>query len=151
MRDNSAYQTVDSCLPCPAGTYSTLEDTQCRRCEPGHLCYGKTSRKLPTSVALHRGELCPKGHYCPAGSRAPTACPEGAYLDRYGAAALTDCLLCDADSYNDLTGQSGCRPCGAYATADEGATACQCTGAFRVFSHVDASCRCSSGYDSVDD
>jgi len=142
VRDNAAYQTVDACRPCPSGSFSTLSDTECRPCQPGFLCYGSTSRESPSSAVLHRGEQCPKGHYCPSGSSSPRRCPEGAYLDRFGAAALADCRLCDADSYNDLTGQSGCRPCGAFAAADEGATECRCLGAFRVFSRVDSSCRC---------
>ena len=142
---------MDQCLLCPAGTYSTLEDPLCHPCTAGFLCYGNTTRARPASALAHRGEPCPKGHYCPEGSSAPTACPEGTYIGVFGAAALTDCLLCDAGSYNPLSGQSGCRPCGAYATADEGATTCGCLGAFRVFSQVDSSCRCQSGYDSVDE
>jgi len=145
------YQIADSCVLCPEGTYSTLASTECLECEAGYLCYGGTNRQYPSLALTHFGEPCPKGHYCPLGSSEAVACPAGTYNDVLGAAEQTECLLCDAESYNDLEGESGCRPCGAYAAAAEGATSCTCLGAERVFSETDSSCRCKSGYDYVDE
>jgi len=59
----------------------------------------------------------------------------------------TDCLICEAGTYNDLEGQAGCMPCGAYADSIEGSTTCECIGDQRVYSKVDGSCRCQTGYD----
>ena len=106
VHDNSALLIVDSCQTCPRGKYSTSEmlDTQCRPCEAGYLCYGNTNRKEPTILEWHNGERCPKGHYCLEGSYKETPCYPGTYNEKLGAKALTECLLCDADSYNDLFG-----------------------------------------------
>jgi hypothetical protein len=74
-------------------------------------------------------------------------CPTGQYNDKYGGASEADCLLCDENFYNDAIGQSGCKPCGAFATSIEGAETCTCVGKFRTFSTTDSSCRCKPGYD----
>jgi hypothetical protein len=37
--------------------------------------------------------LCPGGYYCLAGSKLPTACPEGLYSNA-GAASEDDCTEC---------------------------------------------------------
>jgi len=141
---------VNQCLACPAGTYSTLDGTQCKTCPGGYLCYGQTNRENPTDYFLHHGEICPKGHYCPEGSSTATPCPIGTYQPSYGAKSIGQCLLCPANSFNDKTGQNGCSPCGFYAESEEGSTTCTCEGNYRSFSKVDSSCRCMSGYDFVD-
>lgn len=109
--DNSRYLSADSCEPCPAGMYSTLDDKDCYPCEGGYLCFGNTNRKKPTSRDYHNGEQCPKGHYCEAvelpivtDPSLPTPCPKGTYRAEIGGALISDCLLCDADSYNPLVG-----------------------------------------------
>mmetsp|Transcript_39032 Transcript_39032/g.38652 ORF Transcript_39032/g.38652 Transcript_39032/m.38652 type:complete len:89 (+) Transcript_39032:1516-1782(+) len=53
-----------------------------------------------------------------------------------------DCLACPDNYYNDLTGQSGCQPCGEFAYSLSGATTCTCHGAKRTFGKTDSSCRC---------
>lgn len=95
---------LNECLSCPPGTYSTATDLKCQNCTPGYICYGRTNRKHPTDFLLHRGELCPKGHYCEAGSSAPKPCPIGTYNANFGAGSITECLLCPVNTFNDLPG-----------------------------------------------
>ncbi len=57
-----------------------------------------------------------------------------------------DCLVCQANTYNDLTGQTGCQPCGEFAYSLTGAQTCICYGAFRTFGKSDSSCRCEPRY-----
>ena len=121
----------------------------CQNCTPGFLCYGQTNRKYPTDFTLHHGEICPKGYYCEGGSSVATPCPIGTYNAIFGASSITQCLLCPSDTFNDITGQSGCRACGTYAGSIEGSSTCICDGNFRTFSIADSSCRCKSGYDYI--
>jgi hypothetical protein len=137
------------CTPCPAGEYSTIhQGPGCWPCEPGYRCFGATSKQFPTSRTDHNGVACDPGHFCPSGSSGGMVpCPEGQYNPAYGGSSPASCLLCDENSYNDQIGQEGCKPCGAFATSVEGASACSCIGKFRTFSTTDSSCRCQPGYD----
>jgi hypothetical protein len=99
---------------------------------------------------VHRGEICPKGHFCPEASSTAIPCPVGTYNGDFGALSIAQCLFCPDNTFNDKTGQEGCRPCGAFATASEWAVTCECLGNLRSFSHADSSFRCMSGYDFVD-
>jgi hypothetical protein len=149
---------VDTCVACAAGFYNTDAATSCKACTGGYMCYGKTghdgslttgfgtNRQYPTDRVAHKGEICPIGHYCPEGSSAATPCPVGTYNEEKGKSSVDDCLVCKADTYNDLTGQSGCQPCGQYAYSNTGATTCQCYGANRIFGKSDSSCRCMPRY-----
>jgi hypothetical protein len=85
------------------------------------LCYGEptgvtansvggTNSATPTDDLTHYGEVCPAGYYCPIGSYVATACPTGTYNEFTIKKSLNDCLSCPIDSYNDLTGQTGCQP-----------------------------------------
>ena len=63
---------------------------------------------------------CPIGFYCPAGSGQPFPCPKGYYGNQVKANSITDCVACPVDTFNNMLGQSACRPCGSSATATEG-------------------------------
>lgn len=69
VKDYSKTGAQNRCMACPAGTYASLDDLTCQPCKPGYVCYGKTNRADPTEKSKHNGELCPKGHYCPEGTK----------------------------------------------------------------------------------
>jgi hypothetical protein len=144
---------VDTCIACLKGYYNTDASTSCKLCPAGYLCYGEDSgitvnsqggtiSATPTSKTTHRGEICPKGYYCPLGSYSPTPCPAGKYNQFTGMKSEDDCLVCPVNTYNDLTAQTGCQPCGEYAYSLTGAQTCTCYGAYRSFGKSDSSCRC---------
>lgn len=149
--DNSAYYLQNICVDCPPGQYSTLLDLAfCNPCPAGYICYGGTNRANPTDLVHHKGEKCPKGHYCPESTLYPIPCGTGRYNAVEGAESEDSCLLCPEETFQDEVGQEGCKPCGFYATSSPGSETCSCTGAYRAFSDVDSSCRCKSGYDFKD-
>ena len=47
-----------------------------------------------SGVAGHSINICPSGHFCPAGSSAPTACPAGKFQDSLGSKSEVECKLC---------------------------------------------------------
>ena len=69
----------------------------------------------------------------------------------WGVQRIERCRLCPGGTYNALDGQTGCRPCGQFATSEEGSKKCECIGRFRTYSSEDASCRCLSGFDYKDE
>ena len=121
------------------------------------LCYGESSSVVANSAGgtntasplikdTDRGEICPAGYYCPEGSYAATAWPAGTYNQFTGMKALSDCLTWAANTYNDLTAQTGCQPWGEFAYSLAGAQTCTCYGAYRSFGKSDSSCRCQPRY-----
>lgn len=149
--DNSQYNFANECKECPPGTYSFYDTDGCAPCPAGYVCYGETNTGRPTLLVQDRGEICPKGHYCPEGSSEAIRCPPGTYNDAFGAKSEDDCSLCQADTFQDLFGQIGCKPCGQFATSKEGSALCECIGKYRSYSAEDASCRCMSGFDFLDE
>ena len=85
---------------CEAGKY-------CRACEHGEGC--SDSDGNPVNFLE---EPCPKGHYCPTGTRRATEypCPAGMYQPNEGATAFSDCVRCPAGSYC-LEGSASHYPC----------------------------------------
>lgn len=135
------------CKKCPAGTYSISTSSECLPCPQGYLCYGGTNTNTPQSIRYNNGEICYKGAYCPEGSYDPILCPPGTYNAEFGGKSIASCKLCEAGSSNANYGQEGCSPCGQFADALEGSEQCSCIGKNRVYSPVDNSCRCRSGFD----
>jgi hypothetical protein len=65
----------------------------------------------------------------------------------------SDCQPCPVDTFNDLEGQTYCRPCGSSSYAPAGSAACTCEGQYRYFQPSYGACVCLSGYvyyDEVD-
>ena len=115
--------------PCPAGTYNpgTINlalPGQCYPCDPGKYCLGGGSAPdgscsagyvCPRNAAHSTSALqyswaspstegqCPPGYYCAAASKAPTPCAVGSYQDLYG---QSSCKPCPAGRYCDVTGIS---------------------------------------------
>ena len=135
---------VDSCVYCPAGTYSKVD--QCLDCYAGYVCLEGASRPDPRVQAVDGGYPCPSGFYCPAASGQGSPCPVGYYYANTGAKQLSDCIPCPSNYFVDLEGQAGCYSCGAFATSAIGSTTCLCIGKNRAFMKLDFTCRCIPGY-----
>ncbi|XP_068098132.1 multiple epidermal growth factor-like domains protein 6 [Hyperolius riggenbachi] len=102
--------------PCPYGTFSDRlylsAESQCTPCSPGYSCssIGLSAPTEPCQAGYYctlgasssaptgtgGGGGCPLGHYCPAGSAHPYACPAGTYNNR---THQRDCLPCPAGYY----------------------------------------------------
>lgn len=136
-----------SCSACPRGTYGAdLARLQCDPCFAGHLCYGNTTRGDPTNISMHRGEICPAGYWCGVGSWQPVPCDAGTFSAVEGARQPAACTACPRNSFNAITGQAQCIPCGSSAVSTSDSLSCQCKGANRVFHAFDSACRCRQGY-----
>ncbi len=61
-------------------------------CTAGWYCLGGANVSRPVNDTT--GARCPPGYYCPAGSAAPVACPEGTFNANAGAESLANCTLC---------------------------------------------------------
>ena len=136
-----------ACLDCGRGLYSVVGISgdvadECLDCTPGYACYNATSSDKPQSIALHNGEPCPVGHYCPLGTYKPKKCPIGRYAKYVGTENEEDCIKCKVDWYNDQIGQSGCKKCGPTAYAEGGASNCLCHGLHRTFIRSIGACLC---------
>ena len=86
-------------IPCPSGKFckttgltdSILTDPT-YNCAAGFICYGQSLSSSPTDGIT--GSICPSGFYCPAGTKAPIACPISTYRTNTGGASVTDCSNC---------------------------------------------------------
>lgn len=135
---------IDSCVECPAGTYSNGEI--CLPCYAGFVCVKGASRPDPQTLEEDGGYPCPPGYYCPEESGVGSPCPIGYYYSDKGAVKLEDCKACANNTYTDLEGQGGCYPCGPNALAGIASTTCTCIGLNRAYMKRDATCRCIPGY-----
>ena len=90
-------------IPCTPGKYCATSGltTVTGPCTAGYYCKEGATTATPTDGTT--GNICPYGHYCPAGSISPIACPIGKYLDVKGKSLSTDCLACPTGKVcNDL-------------------------------------------------
>ena len=149
--DNSDLQRANRCDDCPPGTFSTYTSSDCEICPAGYTCYGRTNTPTPTVFENHQGERCWKGHYCPEGTFEPKECPPGTFNPNEGMEDITDCQLCPPGTFQDEWGSAGCKVCGVFADSREGQAICECIGANRAYSAKDASCRCKSNFDYLDE
>ena len=146
------YELSTSCNTCPPGTYSERTSATtgvCKTCLAGYVCVSNTSSKNPVDPEKDGGYVCPKGFYCPEGSYEPTPCPMGRFGNHSGAINVSACMICEEESYNNLEGQPGCKPCGPTSTSGFEATTCKCLGENRVFQWADGKCVCKQYFTSV--
>ena len=102
--------------PCPAGTYSDLNNgdlksaDDCLVCPPGYFCDGSdpTSFQIcpggyycPAGLTNGQANPCTAGNYCPEGSESEVPCPLGTFNINSGSSDLTDCISCRAKNYCD--------------------------------------------------
>ncbi|XP_031989756.1 SCO-spondin-like isoform X5 [Corvus moneduloides] len=100
-------ERAGSCKPCPAGMFCSragLPEPE-GHCQPGHYCSQGSSTSSP--VGLPFGDLCPRGHYCPAGTGHPKEmpCPAGTWNGQRGAQDVTWCLPCAPGFFCNMSGQ----------------------------------------------
>ena len=77
---------------------------------------------------------CPIGYYCESGDTIPTPCPNSTYNPVERGWRKENCLPCQVDHYNHLTGQAACFHCGGQASQSRiGEDKCECNGLHRVF------------------
>nr|XP_038023610.1 multiple epidermal growth factor-like domains protein 10 isoform X2 [Anas platyrhynchos] len=67
--------------PCPKDNLSG-QDAPGGPCAQGYYCMGRTKTAKPEDGVT--GDICPRGHFCPAGSAAPSPCPSGEYSNATG-------------------------------------------------------------------
>ncbi|XP_032305021.1 zonadhesin-like isoform X2 [Coturnix japonica] len=89
--DQRGAQDVTWCLPCAPGFFCSMsgQDAPVGLCAQGYYCTGGAKTAKPEDGVT--GDICPRGHFCPAGSAAPSPCPSG--------------------EYSNVTGQDKCFPC----------------------------------------
>jgi len=139
-----------ACEACPAGYYGTdSERLSCSEGTQGYYFLGATTSATPTNLTTELGAICPVGHYCPAGSSEPQACPVGYYLGSTGAYNSSQCTMCDTDTYQTDKGSEFCLKCSSSSLADQGSSQCTCVGENRVFQPTDGYCICKPGYEFV--
>ena len=133
------YDVDQSCRICPAGTYGNSTDrSECRLCPPGYYC--------PEGTGHGDTNPCAKGTYCPEGSPEPTNCPTGTYGTILMAASRDDCSDCPTNTFQDVAGQTECKPCGGTSGAGQGSSSCTCNGKYRSFQPFLKKCSCLGGY-----
>jgi len=102
--------------PCPAGSYSASGQGSagdCTPCRASHYCqFAGTSAERETATPVQAGYYgltagqtrpdphpCPTFAYCPAGSAAPVACPDGTWAPWERATAAADCIPCPRGTF----------------------------------------------------
>ncbi|OAF64381.1 hypothetical protein A3Q56_07913, partial [Intoshia linei] len=138
--------TLEHCLKCPEGHYcisgtttitpcivGTFRSTvgarsanDCEICTSGYVC-SKTGLAVPN-------ELCPQGHYCPAGSTTlyKYPCPIGTINDSFGLSSSSQCESCPEGYVCDKGTGGATRPSAClagsycpYGTSDATKTLCK--------------------------
>ncbi|KAA8594284.1 hypothetical protein FQN60_005118, partial [Etheostoma spectabile] len=104
--------SLAGCMPCAAGQYcpSVGMSEPAGPCHAGYWC--REGASSPSPLDGLSGSRCPPGHYCPSGTTAPVACPEGSWSNSSGLRIQEDCKPCLGGFYCDsagLTKSSG--PC----------------------------------------
>ena len=92
------------CVTCPSGFYcdglgGLTEPTG--PCAAGYYCGGGATTQTPDNSPIFLEDdldgyftgnaQCPKGHYCPEGSKKPEACPPGTFDNNLGDESVNQC------------------------------------------------------------
>ncbi|XP_072885876.1 uncharacterized protein [Hemitrygon akajei] len=82
-------------VPCDPGEYCNgfALSTPSGPCRAGYFCDGNAYRPDPPE------NVCPPGHYCPAGSKAASPCPPGSFAGTTGNTDVSHCHLCTPGFY----------------------------------------------------
>ena len=112
--------SLDSCHACPAGSYSNSGATSCSLCPVGQYSGSPGSGSCSS---------CPPGTYSASpGATSCTQCPPGTYNSNSGSTSQSSCTACPAGTANVNYGASSgssCVPCVAgYYSPTTGAAAC---------------------------
>ena len=71
-------------------------------CDAGYFCVEGAAVADPKDNIT--GGICPKGHYCPAGTYDPQKCPQGSYSNSTGNRNISGCQPCMPGHYCDARG-----------------------------------------------
>ena len=63
----------------------------------GYYCISNSSTSAPTDSIT--GNVCPRGGYCPTGSKASVACPAGTFNNQTGSRDTSSCFPCTPGFY----------------------------------------------------
>jgi len=65
-------------------------------CDYGFYCLGGATNRRPTNVADQKGDRCPQGKFCVAGTGITEGeeCPVGTYSSAYGLREQAECITC---------------------------------------------------------
>nr|XP_020649902.1 multiple epidermal growth factor-like domains protein 11 [Pogona vitticeps] len=127
------------CLPCPPGFFCSGPGriSPTGPCAPGFYCKGGTRTARPVDRAT--GDLCPEGHFCPAGSAVPSPCRDGEYS---ALAGREECFPCPAGLYCKNGIRYHC-PAGFYCPPKTGVTPHPCPpGTYSSSPGIDQAERC---------
>ncbi|XP_062329421.1 multiple epidermal growth factor-like domains protein 6 [Osmerus eperlanus] len=113
VRNSTGGVSLEGCLSCPPGWYCAREglSSPSGLCAAGFYCPYDFSSTTPYAV------LCPKGHYCPAGSPLALACPTGEYQPNPGSEL---CVPCRPGFYCEEAVVGDPRPCPPHAFCPAG-------------------------------
>ncbi|XP_040546472.1 zonadhesin-like isoform X6 [Gallus gallus] len=93
-------------IPCTPGMYCATAELSAPSgpCDAGFYCTGGSVLPNPMDGAV--GNICPRGHFCPAGSSSPSPCPRGSFLAHRGGQSAQDCQACFPGWFCSEYGQS---------------------------------------------
>ena len=111
---------VSTCVPCPAGHYSRRSATACIQCSnsttpPGRFC---------PEASGPAGSICPAGYFCPGGSADKQPCPAYYYSDLTNQTSNASCILCANGKYSLPAAQICTTKCPPGRYLGEGSTIC---------------------------
>lgn len=129
---NGTYSTVsgigslDQCIPCPPGKWCAMGSV-IGDCSAGYQCRLGSDTPSPDFLPGEnsKGNLCPRGFYCPVGTVTPSQCPVGLFSSEIGASDSSVCGPCGAGfvCYDGTSEKIPC-PVGQYCPQDGGVTDC---------------------------
>ena len=92
--NTTGSKRVDDCTECDPGWFCEAgSENPTGLCQEGFFCSGGADSAAPMREGAG-GDICPKGHYCPAGTAVPISCPAGTYNEWQGATQESDCVEC---------------------------------------------------------
>lgn len=81
------------------------------------LFYSQRQSINSTGTNHYKSNPCPLGCVCPMGSSQPIPCPPGSFGNFTHAEKISDCHTCPAGTFNHLSAQKACFPCGSSSTS----------------------------------
>ncbi|XP_028816958.1 zonadhesin [Denticeps clupeoides] len=94
-------------IPCVPGTYQSQPgQAVCVHCPAGFYCAGSVNPVTEDTEGTHTPAPCPKGHFCPPGTKSGMEfpCPAGTYSDQEGIANNSQCTPCPPGQYCSAAG-----------------------------------------------
>jgi len=102
------------CSPCPAGTYTSTDQTGCSACPSGKfsgiastICTECESGKYNDADGAEYCSPCSAGRFTNPTQTGCLACPKG----KTSGIAATTCTDCQTGTYNDIEGSDVCKLC----------------------------------------